>query len=262
MPVRVLVAKSVGRSFTHLQRPQPSKRPTDQRIWLADKYGLYVKHRARKTLGQFFTPFYKEFFILWPLTLIPTAEAIEAAKGNVAIAAARTRKDEEFVGDLYPPVDLHANNDDQSLYRWMYNHIRTKHGVSGEESSARLNLTAGPPKKKAAVQTYVKLYWETKVKQEVINKWAPTPETDLFDEADIGEDQISWEELTPMDKVIPLWFRMKIGRELYEAESDEVKQEVDRIREKAKEDAVATRASINMFATDEERLEVMKKYDE
>lgn len=110
---------------------------------------------------------------------------------------------------------------------------------------------------------YVKLYWETKVKQAVINRWAPTPETDLFDEADIGEDQVAWKALTPMEKNIPLWFRMKIGRELYDAESDEVKAKVDRLRDQEKEDAVAARAtSITTFTTDEERIQTMKKFDE
>ena len=109
----------------------------------------------------------------------------------------------------------------------MFNRSRSKHGSSGKGSSAGLNLTMGLPKKKAAVQTYVKHFWEAKVKQEVINNWAPTPETDLFDEIDIGEDQVAWEALTPMEKNIPLWFRMDIGRKLYEAESDEVKAEID-----------------------------------
>ena len=134
--------------------------------------------------------------------------------------------------------------------------------MSGEGSSANLNLTAGPPKKKAALQMYVKLYWDIKIKQEVIDKWAPTPETDLFDEADIGEDQVHWEALTPMDKNIPLWYRMRIGRKLYEAESDEVKAEVDRLRDQEKEDAVVARASSTTFTTDEKRREVMKRFDE
>ena len=146
----------------------------------------------------------------------------------------------------------------------MFNRLRSKNGTSGEGSSANLNLTAGPPKKMAALQTYVKHYWAAKVKQEVINKWAPTPETDLFDETDIGEDQVAWEELTPMEKNIPLWFRMDVGRELYEAESDEVKAEIDRLREQEKEDAVVARTSSSSatFATDEERRTAMKKFDE
>ena len=77
------------------------------------------------------------------------------------------------------------------------------------------------------VQAYVKRYWDNKIKQEVISKWAPTPETDLFNEADIGEDQVPWEALTLTEKNIPLWFRMDVARELYEAESDEVKDEID-----------------------------------
>ena len=143
----------------------------------------------------------------------------------------------------------------------MFNHKRTKHGISGEGSSARMNLTVGAPKKKAAVQTYVKLYWESKIKQEVLNQWAPTAETDLFDEADTGETQVGWDELMPMEKNIPLWYRMKIGRELYQAESDEIKAQVDRIREEEKENAITELVALNKFATDEERLQVMQKYD-
>ena len=158
--------------------------------------------------------------------------------------------------------DLHAyHGDDQKIYRWMYNRTRSKHGVSGEGSSASLNLTGGPPKRKAAVQTYVKHYWESKIKQEVINRWAPTPETDLFDESDIGEDQVAWEALTPMEKNIPLWFRMDVGRKLYEAESDEVKAEINRFRDQEKEDAVVANTSITTFATDEERLQVMNRFN-
>jgi hypothetical protein len=134
--------------------------------------------------------------------------------------------------------------------------------VSGKGSSASLNLTAGQPKKKAAVQVYVKQYWDAGVKQEVINKWAPTPETDLFGETDTGEDQVAWEVLTPMEKNIPLWFRMEIGRKLYEAESDEVKAEIDQLREQEKEDAVTARTSSTTFTTDEERRGVMRRFDE
>lgn len=111
---------------------------------------------------------------------------------------------------------------------------------------------------------YVKHYWESKVKQEVIDKWAPTPETDLFDEADIGEDQIAWDALAPMEKNIPLWFRMDVGRKLYEAESDEIKAKIDRLRDQEREDATVahSRSSVTMFTTEEERLQVMKRFDE
>ena len=142
----------------------------------------------------------------------------------------------------------------------MHNHTRSRHGVRGQGCSASLNLTTGPPKKRAALQAYVKYYWESKVKQAVIDLWAPTPETDLFGQIENGEDQVAWEAMTPMEKNIPLWFRMEVGRKLYEAESEEVKAEVDRRREQEKQDAIT--ASATTFRTDEERLHVMKRFDE
>lgn len=143
----------------------------------------------------------------------------------------------------------------------MFNRTRSKHGVSGVGSSASLNLMGGPPRKMAAVQMYVKKYWEKKIKQEVISSWAPTPETDLFGEIDIGEDQVSWEALTPMEKNIPLWFRMDVGRRLYEAECDEVKVEIDQLREREKDEAVVARAVASTFTNEEERIQLMKKFD-
>ena len=83
----------------------------------------------------------------------------------------------------------------------MFNRTRLKHSVSREGSSAGLNLTGGPPRKMAALQMYVKTYWESKIKQEAINSWVLTPETDLFGEIDSGEDQVSWEALTLMEKI-------------------------------------------------------------
>lgn len=142
----------------------------------------------------------------------------------------------------------------------MHNRTRSKHGVKGQGSSKKLNLTTGPPKKKAALQAYVKYYWESKIKKEVIKLWAPTPETDLFGEIENGEDQVAWEAMTPMEKNIPLWFRMKVGRQLYEAESEEVKAEVDRRREQEKEDAIAV--STATFGTEDERVRVMKRFDQ
>jgi len=141
----------------------------------------------------------------------------------------------------------------------MHNRTRSRHGVKGQGSGTSLNLTTGPPKKRAAVQAYVKYYWESKVKQAVINLWAPTPETDLFGEIENGEDQVAWEAMTPMEKNIPLWFRMEVGRKLYDSESEEVKAEVDRRCERERQEAVI--ASSTTFRTDEERLQIMRRFD-
>jgi len=159
--------------------------------------------------------------------------------------------------------DLHSNQDgNQRVNRWMHNHTQTKHGANGQGSSAGMNLTEGPPRKKAPVQTYVKRYWETKVRPEVIKLWAPTPDSDLFGEIDNGEDQVAWEAMMPMEKNIPLWFKMKVGRQLYESESDEVKAEIDRLRDQEKEDSVSAQTSATTFTTESERIQVMERFNE
>ena len=56
-----------------------------------------------------------------------------------------------------------------------------------------------------------------------------------------------------MEKNILLWFRMEIGRKLYEAESDEIKAEVDQLHEKEKEDAIAAQTSATIFKTNKEK---------
>ena len=144
----------------------------------------------------------------------------------------------------------------------MHNRTRSRYGVNGQGSSASINLTGGPPKKKAALQTYVRHYWDAKIRPEVIKLWAPTPQTDLFGEIDNGEDQVAWEAMTPMEKNIPLWFKMKVGRDLFDAESEEVKEHVDRLRDREKEDALTARAATTTFSTDEERIQVMQRFDE
>ena len=54
---------------------------------------------------------------------------------------------------------------------------------------------------------------------------------------------------------------MEVGRKLYEAESEEVKANIDRLRDQEKEAAVAAYSSINVFETEAERLRVMKRFD-
>ena len=54
---------------------------------------------------------------------------------------------------------------------------------------------------------------------------------------------------------------MKIGRELYEAKSNEVKAKIDQIHDQQKEHAIATQTS-STFTTDEERREAMQRFEE
>ena len=65
--------------------------------------------------------------------------------------------------------------------------------------------------------------------------------------------------MTPMEKNIPLWFRMEVAHTLYDRKSEEVKAEVDRCREEEKQ--IAVTSSMATFETETERLLVMERFD-
>jgi hypothetical protein len=90
----------------------------------------------------------------------------------------------------------------------------------------------------------------------VLDLWVLTTETNVFGEIENGEDQITWEAMTPMEKNIPLWFQMEVGCKLYDTKSKEVKAEVDRCREREKADAITAMGMT--FSNNEERLQIMR----
>ena len=95
------------RRFPYLPWFQPSARPLEQIDWLVAKYEIYRTHHAAKTLGQFFPSLYEEYFTQWPPA--PTAQDIEAARGNVAVAISGFRKVQEHVCGFNLTNVLHSN---------------------------------------------------------------------------------------------------------------------------------------------------------
>ena len=59
-----------------------------------------MEHHRRKTLGLFFSPFFQEYFALWPLPA-PTPQNIQAAGGSTVNAVAKIQKVEEHVRDFF-----------------------------------------------------------------------------------------------------------------------------------------------------------------
>jgi hypothetical protein len=75
-----------------------------------------------------------------------------------------------------------------------------------------------------AYQTYSRLYFDEKIKDVLIDRWAD----ECRNQADYDPDQ-------PVTKPA-ISFQNKITRELYDAESVEVKEEVEKQRQKAFEE--------------------------
>jgi len=89
--------------FPDPSRSQQSTRPPGQKKWLVEKFELYKKHHATKTLTQFFPSLYEEYFLSWPPT--PTEEDIKAAKGNAAVALVKVQQEEQKVRDFNSPEE-------------------------------------------------------------------------------------------------------------------------------------------------------------
>jgi hypothetical protein len=78
-----------------------------------------------------------------------------------------------------------------------------------------LKLTGTKARKLQATHAYSALYYESKLKGIISDRW------DAHEENDSGKK----------DTKPPLWFRNKVTKELLEVETDDVKEEVQRYRE-------------------------------
>ena len=76
-------------------QPARKKREASQKKWLVDKFPLFLNHQAKKTLGQFFSPLYEEYFAKWPP--VPTEMDIAEQRGDIAAALAKVREAEQDV---------------------------------------------------------------------------------------------------------------------------------------------------------------------
>lgn len=81
----------------------------------------------------------------------------------------------------------------------------------------------------AQSQAYSQLYYETRIKDVVIAEW-PAERDRILEQKKNGED------VKDPPKEAPLWFRNKISQSEFQAESDEVKAEVEKYRQSLLED--------------------------
>lgn len=97
-PVRPLTVLYIQSYLLTTSQPVNSKRTPAQYGFLAEKYSQFLDHQANKTANIFFPPLYEEYFKQWPP--MPTDEDIADADGDVAVAGANVRQEEESVRDF------------------------------------------------------------------------------------------------------------------------------------------------------------------
>ena len=113
----------------------------------------------------------------------------------------------------------------QQIKEWFNNHTR-------ETGRAKKILDLAIAKKTrllAQSQAYSQLYYDTRIKDVVIAEW-PAERDRILEQKKNGED------VKDPPKEAPLWFRNKISQSEFQAESDEVKTEVEKYHQLLLED--------------------------
>ena len=133
--------------------------------------------------------------------------------------------------------------------------MKDDHALGGRRN---LRLDDHIPRKRSELQVYMSLYYNDRIRQTVIDRWAKTGVTGMDfsrSEVQVPEDEISPEDSSLLwDTKIPLCFKNQIAKELYDAEEDGIKETVRSKRESEMEVKTVYDAS------EEDRLELVQGY--
>lgn len=130
----------------------------------------------------------------------------------------------------------------------------TDENVAG--GKRKLHLEDTPPQKRSEVQVYMALYYETRIREVVKQRWAAAGISNMdFGGQEIPEDQVDPEESSVFkDTKIPLFYKNMVAQGLYEAEEEAIKAHVRLVREEEHQ----IKTVYNTTST--ERIELVREY--
>ena len=169
-----------------------------------------------------------EWFKRWPLSE-PPANFV-AKQGSVEKAQKLWRSKKVEVSIVRRRLVWTRTYSQQQLKR-----VFKSRGAENTTAGVRsLHLEDGAPRKKSEVQMYMILYYDTRIRETVVKRWAEdrVPSLEYRVELDIPEDEVEpCESYNMKDQKIPITYKNAIAQELYEAESEMIKMEVRSQRE-------------------------------
>ena len=147
----------------------------------------------------------------------------------------------------------YTNMISQQIKTWFNNRGRTDSSKNGRGD---LKLDVNEKRKLAPVQAYCSYAWDSVLRPIVLTRWAQAKTSETFnDEEDPPED----DDTSSIESCIPLSFKIKIARELYEGLTDAEKDDIDRRREEDRK-----KMYLRVTELEEEdrvvRLQINKKY--
>jgi len=235
--------------------PDPAKTPRsgwktgEQLEFLLSYWKGFKSAQTAKALDRFWPRVYYEWHRIWET--IPSADSCKA-HGNPENARLMMQKKINKVGygsvraSSYHLTHAAAS---QKIKTWFNNR-----GRSAESAKQRgdLKLDAGPKRKLAAVQAYCTYSWSI-LQPIVLTRWEGQKKSATFDDDD---DPLPDEVESPSAGAqIPLSFKLKIAREVYEGLTAAEKTEIDRRRT---EDHAKLYRPIPQIKDDQARIEKLR----
>ena len=207
--------------------PKPSRsnwRSDEQTEYMLSHWSGYVTHQASKSLDRFWSIVCDGWYQRWPITPTP---AMIREHGSSANAKLVVRKDTNKVSTItkLSPVLLTVCTLVQKIRGWFHNRGRP----TSKTSKSGLRLHKAEKRKLAPAQAYCTYAWDSGLKETVAARWKQ--ENQLPSDAE--EDGLTTESAeASTSNPIPIDFKVKIAKEVYEAlPAEEKKKVLDRIEE-------------------------------
>ena len=193
---------------------------------------IELQDKDKKT---FWPDFLKEWFVRWPVPEPERRTRIEVSAFTILVLTAF----------IHIPL--------QQVKRI----VRTAAATSATGGRRDLHLESGPSRRGSEVQIYMRLYYDTRIRDTIVKEWDAAGLKNM--EVQVRSPQAE-ESIDPdvsyllKDGRVPINFKNHVAQKLYETEEDEIKEAV---RTKRKEDL----SQLTVFsANEEDRLDLVREY--
>lgn len=209
----------------------------------------YLSRFDEGKLQEFWSELFKEWFERYPLG-DPSTELVEK-EGSLEKAIAHMRAKKVQVSGLGLTYLNMSSFSKQQVKRFF---AKARTVPSGRRD---LLLEDSGPRKRSEIQAYMRLFYDTRIRETVRKRWASENLGYMESRVlpDIQESEISPEDGALLkDFKIPISYKNMIAQELWEGEEEAIKAEVRSNRE--------VHASIKtVYNTEgEERMELLREY--
>ena len=203
--------------------PKPPKaawKTPEQLNYLTSHMTDFVTHQTAGSLDRFWPRVFDGWYKQWPIS--PTPEAIKDC-GSSAGAILKARSENNQVRIKASLLLSFTNISSQKIRTWFHNQARP----TSKSSKSDLRLNQIEKRKLAPAQAYCTYAWDSGLREIVVARWEEHKKSNLTAQENVTVD----ESAEVSTSHIPIDFKLKIAKEVYDSLSPDEKKLVDDRRE-------------------------------